>query len=921
MKQILGLLCFCLSTICLAQETGTIAGKLTDKEMDGQPLSFANVFLKGTTKGTITDMDGLYKIENLQPGTYTVVFSFVGYKTVEVPNVEVVAGKVTEISSSLGASAAALSQVVVKVVKRQDSPVALLLEQKEAIEIKESIGAVELANLGVSDVATATTKISGVTASEESGDIYVRGLGDRYLYTTMNGLPIPSDDVNRKNIDLELFPTRVVKSISISKTFAPETSADQASGNIDIETRELIGEEEFSIGLEAGVNTNVLDGEIWDGFKQSPNINDVTLGFYSKETPTKSALTQQAWDPGSISMPLSYEYTLTAGKRFGEKFELLFTASHSGDYEYREGLYRKYRRNYIDESFEDVREWITTKENTALLNLGYEFNDKHSLQAVSLFVNKLTDHVYESGRDGNGYVFEETDEDSDLSQFKRDQNTKQTRLWINQLLGEHALGEKNKLDWALGYNLINADEPNRIRNEINFNEGLIEFGKTGGYQQRKSLQEIDDQAFNARIKDEFVFFEKDSTSLKLNFGGNYRNKQRDFVSQFFAVNESSNNILEPTSLDNISGAFTPENLEAGLFQVNARPEDSYEAELESTAGFAMVNYQVGKFNFNLGARYQDDRLSTDFDVSNFSGRVGSSETSYSSVYPSINVKYSLNEKNNFRLAASKTITLPEFKEFSPFEYVSPTGDVTRGNPDLMASTNYNLDLKWELFPTNDQLISLTGFYKRIEDPINRVQSRGSAGFFSFYNSGEKAEVYGIELDANLNLIESDEDGDIDLGFGLNAARLWHSQDLKVNEELRFSYRYKNLTETGLQGASDWIFNASLNFATDTENETRANLSANYASDKIFAIGAPEIQTQSDIFYNDAIIEEGFVTLNAVFGQELNENISLELKTKNLLNPKVERTQLVKPVGEAETNQTVRSFKKGVALSLEVKYTF
>ena len=119
------------------------------------------------------------------------VFSFIGYETLEIPNVQVVVGKVTEINTDLGSSAATLDEVVIKTVSRRDSEVALLLEQKGAIDIKESIGAQELAKLGVSDAGTATTKISGVTSSEASGDIYVRGLGDRYLYTTMNGLPIP----------------------------------------------------------------------------------------------------------------------------------------------------------------------------------------------------------------------------------------------------------------------------------------------------------------------------------------------------------------------------------------------------------------------------------------------------------------------------------------------------------------------------------------------------------------------------------------------------------------------------------------------------------------------------------------------------------------------------------------------------------
>src|SRR5699024_3734184 len=122
---------------------------------------------------------------------------------------------------------------------------------------------------------------------------------------------------------------------------------------------------------------------------QSPNMDDVSFGFYSKNRSSRQALTAQPWDPGTTGMPVDYKYTLTAGKRFGEKFEVLFTGSHSGEYAYRDGVFHKYRRNNIDESFEDVQEWITTVESTALLNLDYKFNDDHTLKAVSLFVNKL----------------------------------------------------------------------------------------------------------------------------------------------------------------------------------------------------------------------------------------------------------------------------------------------------------------------------------------------------------------------------------------------------------------------------------------------------------------------------------------------------------------------------------------------------
>lgn len=509
MKKIFTLTLILIFATMQAQETtGSIAGKLTDKEMNGEPLPFANVIIKNTSKGTTSDYDGLYLLDNIEPGTYTVSFSFVGYETLEVPNVVVEAGKVTEVNTELGSSAASLDEVVITTVSRRDSEVALLIEQKNSIEIKESIGAVELAKLGVSDAATATTKISGVTSSEASGDIFVRGLGDRYLYTTMNGLPIPSDDVERKNIDLGLFPTRVIQNISISKAYSVENSADQASGNIDITSRELRGKDELDLGFQFGVNTNAA-GQFGD-FKVSPNQDDVYFGVYDQLIPTEYALNNQSWNPQTAVLPLNRKYQATAGKEFGD-FRALLTASNATSFEYNKGVFRNYRTNVLEDQFTDVEQFKKTDNNTALLDLGYSINDNHRLKATSLFINKVTDEVYEAGRNGEGFVFEETNEAENLNQFVRDMNTKQTRLWVNQLHGDHNfLDGKNELEWSIGYNIVNADEPNRIRNEVNIgDDNFVQLARTGGFQQRKSRQEIDDKEYNALLIDQINFIKNE----------------------------------------------------------------------------------------------------------------------------------------------------------------------------------------------------------------------------------------------------------------------------------------------------------------------------------------------------------------------------------------------------------------------------
>lgn len=925
MKYSITVLFMLFTALTFAQGTGSVVGKLTDKDFNNEPLAFANVFIKGTTKGTTSDFDGLYELANLEPGTYTVVYSFVGYETVEIDNVQIVADKVTTVNVPMGASAAALDEVVIKTTTRKDSEVALLIEQKKAVEIKESIGADQLAKMGVSDASTATTKISGVNRTDGSGDIYVRGLGDRYLYTTLNGLPIPSDDVEKKNIDLGLFPTRLVQSVSVAKTTSPRISADQASGNIDIASRELRGSSELEVAVRSSVNTNVMS-EVSDNFLVSPNQDDVTFGFYQRDFSTRQAITQQSWSTQVEDLPVNRRVALTAGTKIGEKFRVLLTASQRNNYEYRSGVFREFRSNFIVDTITDANTWRKEVTSSALLNMNFRADNNNRLRATSLFINRLQDIVFEGGRDGNSTIFEETAPSEGLFQFIRDQNLKKTTLWVNQLGGTHDLNENNKLDWALGYNWLSADEPNRIRNEVNFDKetSFVQLGRNGGFQQRKSNQQIEDIEYNGRLSDEITIIDDQATTFKVVVGGNYRNKTRDFSSLFLGVEEAFTNAINPESIDLISDIFTQENFDNGILQLNELPLDTYDGTLQSVAGFADFIGEFGKVTLEAGLRYQKDDIDVNFDVNNFPGRLGSSSKDYRRLYPSVNVKYAINDKHAIRFANSATTTLPEFKEIAPFEYVSPVGQITRGNPDIEASFDLNYDLKWEFFPSNDELISLTGFYKSIEDPINRVQDRGAAGIFSYFNSGEEATVFGVEVEARLNIIDGDDRPNLRVNF--NASRMWHEQDLKEitdeNGNVLRTFRYNNLTDIGLEGASDWIVNTSLNFDTNSENPFDVTVTGNYASDRIFAIGAPEFQSSGDINYNDAIIEKGFVTLDAVLRKQFGEHWRVGLRGRNLLNPTIKRTQKVKPSTTGiETEETVLSYTRGMQLGFNINYSF
>ncbi|SNR52993.1 TonB-dependent receptor [Lutibacter flavus] len=911
MKKFITVIIILINVVVFAQEKGTISGLVLDKEVDNSPLPFANVFIKGTSIGTTTEFEGNYTFQ-VEQGTYTVVFSFIGYQTVEIPNVVVSEGETTKLDQILSASqGVSLSEIQITGSTKKESESALLTEQKKATVIKESIGAERLARTGVSNAAAATSKISGVTKNEGSGDIYIRGLGDRYLTTTMNGLPIPSDDVEKKNIDLNLFSTDIIQNVGISKTYTTENYADQASGSVDITTKEYNGGK-FSIDISGGTNTNVIKESVFNNFRVTQNMNDVSLGFYSKQYALVDAITLQSWNRETRSTPLNFGVSLTGGKKvelFGKDLSVFATASHDNSFSHEKGIFKKYRSNVLDNSFSDAETFSSKINTTALLNIAYKLNESNKISYNSLVVNKTIDNLYEQGRNGEGYVFDQ--DPSEYGAFVRDQNLKQTRMFVNQVLGNHNVTENNELNWAVGYNYVIAKEPNRIRNEVNIlDENTVQFAHVGDFQQRKSSQKIKDTELNGYLKDQITFNENGDNPLKLIFGANFRQKERSFNSLFIGVRAKG---FQVESIDDLSIAFQKMYFNNGTIILRERNPDIYNANLNSYAGFANLDFGFNKISGNIGVRYETDELGVNWDVSNYVGRVGSLTNNYNNVLPSLNLKLEINEKNFVRFAGSKTITLPEFKELAPFEYVSPIGRVTKGNPDLKESTNYNIDLKWELFPSSKELISISSFYKRIKNPINLSQTRGSSGNFSYDNTGEKAAIVGLEFETRLNII-SKENSDLNINF--NATKMWFKQDLL--EE----FQYKGKTESDLQGASEFILNTALSYSNNQMNKFIATLAGNYSSDKIYALGAPEDFANSAVLYNDEIIEKGFVTLDLVLSKKLNENLTLKFIGKNILNPNIEQTQKVKSLStQVETNEIISSYKKGMNLSLGLKYTF
>ncbi len=520
----------------------------------------------------------------------------------------------------------------------------------------------------------------------------------------------------------------------------------------------------------------------------------------------------------------------------------------------------------------------------------------------------MTDDVYEQGRNRKGYKFD-MDEISD-SFFSRDMNTRTTRLIVNQLLGDHYLSDGYRVEWGLGYNRVASDEPNRIRSYTGFDNNSLYFSyRISDFDNRISSQEIDDTEVNGFLRNR-IDFSVGEGSYHLNFGLNYRNKKRDFSNQFVGV-QLMGFRKEDDNVDDLTSIFASPSFDRQ--KIKTIPADVYDGTLNAIAGFATFDFDYGTLNGNIGLRYEYDQIDVAWDINNDDPlREPEISKSHRRLYPSVNFRYSVNDKHMLRLSGSQTITLPEFKEIAPFAYTSPNSTLIQGSPELKISENFNADLKWEYFKAPDELISLAAFYKLIKDPINITSLTGGAGYLVYANTGEEANVFGLETEARLNLYKTDVNV---VRMIVNGTKMWVKQDLLE------AYRYNNKTTSGLQGASEVMSNLTVSYENKKYNFL-ASVSGAYASDRIFALGSPKDAANRDYLYNDEIIEKGFVTLDAVLNKDFNEHFSLKLVARNLLNPEIKMTQNLRDLNSREeTNYVVESYKKGMKLQLSLTYTF
>lgn len=884
----------CLTADLLAADFNVnIKGQIKDSDSK-EPLIGATVQIIGSSMGAVTDIDGNFQLAGVEDGIYDIEIKYVGYKTVVKRQIKIEDNRIVTLDFELKADTQMLSDVTVVAKANRESESVTLLEQKKSIVAVQSVGAKELSRKGVGDAQGAVTKVSGISKQEGVKNVFVRGLGDRYNLTTLNRFPIPSEDPEYKNIALDFFSTDIIQSVDVNKTFGGTMASDVAGAGINISSKELVGRSELKASVSAGANTNVMRS----GVMQMDGVN--AFGFAQSSEPEADLNAysfHNSLDPSKKNAPVNQSYMLSGGKEWNwgtDVFSVYMVGSHDKKYAY----YDEEVRNSITSGdlSQDMKGDISKIETSQLLmaGLNYRYSDKLHLQYDLMMVHAARESV------GDYWGMDADFQSSDTYEgFMRRQQVNDNRLLVNQLSGVWKFAPKWSLDAGISYNKIKGMEPDRrINNLVKTAGGYVPMKGTGV--QQRYFSELNEDDINLRAG--FTYKLPDaygSEFSSVNFGYTGR-----LVTDGFSATEYDLSVIRQQSFDATDVKFdryyNQGNLDKGFFMQD-RNQDEYDVDKKIHSAYAEATYQLSEhFIANVGVKYDNVNLGVNYRV-NRGGTKGSQSIDKDYVLPSVNLRYNFNDKHALRFGASKTYTLPQAKEISPYRYISVSFN-SQGNPDLKPSDNYNADLKWDFYLSGSELFSIGAFYKYIKNPISRIEVASAGGFLSYENIADHATVAGAEIEFRKDL------------FSRKTAEEIHKLTFGVNGAYTYTHAKVSLatvsTGSQLEGAAPWIVNSDLSYQLQKgKYNLTSTLVFNYFSDRIYTIGTEGFQD---------IMEKGIPTLDFVLSAKMGNRFSLSMKAANLLNASHQLTRK----GNADNREVVLSkYKKGVDLSLGISYEF
>ncbi|WP_290540352.1 TonB-dependent receptor [Alistipes sp.] len=887
-KILLTTLFLCISGVAGAVSLkGVIVDKTTQEVLVG-----ATVMVNGTTKGTTTDAAGRFEL-NLAQGPCSLVISYISFVTREL-NVRIEDG-MPELRVELEPDSQMLSSVTVTARKNLESERSLQTERIASNVAIENMGAKEMSVKGISNVQEGLRKMAGISIAQ-AGQLIVRGLGDRYSITTLNGQPIASPNPDNKLIPLDIFPSSTVKNITVSKVYEVSSYADYSGAHINIDTRENSGDDFFTVDFHAGGQFNTLGGDFYRMDHRSlftqPAVDGKALSSSLSEF-REYVKTKDIFDTDfSVSKKTALPViggNLAWGREFKvgrQKVSLLASGGMSNDLQTLEDA--EFRRLEATGTITDeyaYDSYASELKMAALASLSTTLRDADRISYTFFYArNAMDTYMRREGYDQESHHLIGSNDVMHVY-----------KLMTNQLNGIHEFGKRWKLRWSGSYTLTASDEPDRrqvmyLRNE----DGSLSLFKLNQQETMRYFGTLDENEWNAHAAVDYGF----GTAHKFTAGFSFKDKSRDYEGVRFYYNLSA---LSPE----IKDIYSPndylnfENVANGTLGISRhkQPKDAYEAGNRILAGYLSLDLKpLPELLINAGVRYEASKQWVRYH--NDQSMRERRDLDRNDFFPALNVKYEFGEKHQLRLAASRTITRPSFIEMAPFLYQESYGSVQlRGNEDLQNSYNYNLDLRYEFLNRRGDMVSITGYYKYLDEPIERVQTLAGGAAVHTFRNADNGMAAGLEVEVRKALTQT-------LRIGVNGTYMY------TNVKLPEGGAYTN-KERALQGASPYLVNADLTWSPRFGEVKQLNLALlyNLQGPRIHAVG---ISGLGDIE------QRAVHTLNFSAGYRFCRWAEVKLQLTDLLNRAMVFEQEVPQTGGSVE---VERYRRGAGFEIGMNLKF
>ncbi|MGB0186146.1 MAG: TonB-dependent receptor domain-containing protein [Flavobacteriaceae bacterium] len=928
-----------LTPIQVFAQTGKISGTIMDGEFN-EPMAFANVLIKNTTKGTTSDFDGKYAVD-IEPGLYTVVFSYIGYQTIEISDVAVVANDDVIVDVTLNTNS--LENVIITTTVRKNTESAVLDLQKKSITLLDGLSAQTIKSSGASNIASAVKNVPGV--SIQGGKyVYVRGLGDRYTKSILNGVDIPGLDPDRNTVQMDIFPTNILDNIIVVKSAAAEYPADFTGGVIDVVTKDFPTKANYSVSVGAGYNPNM---HLRDDFLSYTGSKTDFLGYDDgmRNLPVnRNQSIPGTFENSSIltNMTDVFNKELSAKQtNSGANFDFGFTAGNQYDVGenklgYQFSLSYKNQTQFYDDRVDGT--YIKDENNTSITELlgtrrsnGIEGKSNILFSTLAGIVYKREQAKYklnflhiQNGESTAGLYNQEIAQAGGGSGFepiKKDALLFTERSITNLLLGgQHSFADGDwKLDWKLSPTLSRVyDKDHRITPLQQSDNGEYFISPSAAsfpIRIWRNLEEVN-VVGKLDVTRKYSFKERPA---KLKFGVSQTIKQRDFFIDDYTFTKSGTLQVQNGNSDNLlseGNIWTPETDQGTHLVFGDLFEKSNAFDAIQNVSAAYVSNEFGvteKLKAVVGLR--TELFTSIYTGQNQAGtEIFKDETIIDKLdfFPSANLIYGLNDNTNLRLSYSRTTARPSFKEASKSQIFDPiTNRLFIGNIDLDPSYINNFDVRAEFFGENSEMIALSGFYKDFTDPIELTFYESAPDQLTPRNLGN-ASVVGVEFEfrKSLGFIANSLEN---LKFNINASYIESSLTMFEDEYTRRVNAARDGESVDkkreLQGQSPYLINTGLNY-TDAEMGLQTGLFFNVQGKTLEVVGTGIVPDVYTVPFNSLNF-----TLNKKFGAE--KKSSVDIKISNILDSKR------KSVYESynATDQIFTQLNPGTEFSIGYSYSF